>query len=242
MKILLISDLHANIDALTRVETVEKPFNHVLCMGDLVDYGPSPREVIEWIRDHKADVVRGNHDNAVGLHVDCGCVGPYLRLSQETRNVMWQLLNDDEVRWLGDLPKTLQKEIAGERFYLCHAVPEQLTTYMPPQTAAVRWVEMFGEVQADTVLLGHTHLQMDRFTDNKRFVNPGSIGQPKPRGQMAHYGVWQDEVIHLRATTYDYIKTQDKIRALPLPQDVVDQLCWILECGNLDAFRHLTRP
>jgi putative phosphoesterase len=236
MKILLISDIHANIEALTRVDSVERPFDHVFCMGDLVDYGPSPRECITWLRDHEADTVRGNHDNAVGLHADCGCVPPYLTLSQETRRVMWQILNEDEQRWLAELPITLEKTVAGHRFHLFHAAPQQLTLYLPPQTPANRWIQLFGQIDAEFFLLGHTHMQMDFAIDGRRFVNPGSVGQPKPRGQMAHYGVWEDGEIHLKAVSYEYTKTQDKIRALPLARDIQERLCWILENGNLDAY------
>ena len=68
MNILIVSDLHANIEALSAVDEAERPFDHVFCNGDIVDYGPSPNECIEWLRDHHADIVRGNHDHAVGNH------------------------------------------------------------------------------------------------------------------------------------------------------------------------------
>jgi protein phosphatase len=72
MKLLMISDLHGNKEALHAIlENVS--YDRVICMGDLVDYGPDPLAIIDWIRSNKIPTIRGNHDNAVALHVDCGC-------------------------------------------------------------------------------------------------------------------------------------------------------------------------
>jgi putative phosphoesterase len=236
MKILLISDIHANIEALTAIDSIERPFDHIFCMGDLVDYGPSPRECVEWLRDHKAEIVRGNHDDAVGAHAPCGCIPPYLRLSEDTRRLMWQLLTEQEQQWLAELPRTFRRTIAECRFFLCHAAPNAITLYLPPQTPAEHWANLFGQINADLILLGHTHLQMDQVMGSQHFLNPGSVGQPKPRGQMAQYAIWKDGEIHLKDVSYDYTTTQDKIRALPLTKIVQDALCWILEHGNPDGF------
>jgi protein phosphatase len=109
--------------------------------------------------------------------------------------------------------------------------------YLPPETAEEDWERLFQNVAADFILLGHTHIQMDEIVASHRFVNPGSVGQPKPRGQMAQYAVWEDGEVHLKAVSYNYYKTQSKIRALPLESDVIEQLCWILEHGTLQGFR-----
>jgi diadenosine tetraphosphatase ApaH/serine/threonine PP2A family protein phosphatase len=97
---------------------------------------------------------------------------------------------------------------------------------------------LFQEVEAEFILLGHTHIQMDHLIAGRRFVNPGSVGQPKPRGQMAQYAIWLDGEVHLKSVSYNYQKTQSKIRSLPLEPDVIEELCWILEHGTLDGFRH----
>lgn len=65
MKILLISDVHSNVDALRVVEDNEKDFDLVLCLGELMDWGMFPRETIQWFRDHKNITVSGNHDRDV---------------------------------------------------------------------------------------------------------------------------------------------------------------------------------
>jgi putative phosphoesterase len=237
VKILIISDLHANIEALSVVASVERPFDHVFCNGDIVDYGPSPHECIAWLRDHNAKIVRGNHDHAVGAHAECGCVPPFLRLSRATREVMWKLLDGKEQSWLANLPMTASQTIDGVTFYQCHAAPTMISRYLPPETPERDWRQLFGDVFADFILLGHTHIQMDQIIAGRRFVNPGSVGQPKPQGQMAQYAVWQDGDVHLKSVSYNHQKTQSKIRALPLEPDVIDELCWILEHGTLQGFK-----
>lgn len=70
MHIAILSDIHANLAAL---EAVQEPYDFLLCLGDLVDYGPQPREAIRWVRDRAFIVIRGNHDQALAYDMDCGC-------------------------------------------------------------------------------------------------------------------------------------------------------------------------
>ena len=100
MRTLVISDIHANIDALI---AIEEPCDSVICLGDIVDYGPDPIACIDYLR--KLDVplirVRGNHDNAVAFRVDCACDGAFKHLSTLTREYMWQVLDRDRIDWTG---------------------------------------------------------------------------------------------------------------------------------------------
>ena len=84
MKVLIVSDIHANWPALSAVVAAE-PYERLLCLGDIVDYGPHPRPCLEYIRQHADWTIRGNHDNALGLGVDCGCRGDFRELSVSTR-------------------------------------------------------------------------------------------------------------------------------------------------------------
>jgi predicted phosphodiesterase len=103
MKLLLISDLHGNKEALDAVLANVK-YDQVVCLGDLVDYGPDPMAVIDWVRDNKIPTVRGNHDNAVALHVDCGCGYKYKHLSEATREYTWSQITEKEEEFLMSLP------------------------------------------------------------------------------------------------------------------------------------------
>jgi len=72
MRTLIISDLHGNLPALEAVLNSES-YDGVIVLGDLVDYGPFPGEVIDVLRSIEAKIIRGNHDHAVGYGVDCRC-------------------------------------------------------------------------------------------------------------------------------------------------------------------------
>jgi len=72
MKLLIISDIHSNYEALLAVAHAEK-VDEIWCLGDLVDYGPEPAEVVQWVRHHASQCVLGNHDYALAFNADCGC-------------------------------------------------------------------------------------------------------------------------------------------------------------------------
>ena len=64
MRILLVADIHANRHAL---DAIREPFDVCLCMGDLVEYGPDPKPVIDWVRANALSCVRGNHDHGTAI-------------------------------------------------------------------------------------------------------------------------------------------------------------------------------
>ena len=68
MKLLLIADIHANYEALRTL--TEVPHDRVICLGDIVDYGPEPDKCINLLREKVIPTIRGNHDNAVAFKVD----------------------------------------------------------------------------------------------------------------------------------------------------------------------------
>jgi predicted phosphodiesterase len=71
MRLLIISDIHGNKEALDAVMNV--PHDDVTCLGDIVDYGLSPGECIDLVLNQKIPTIMGNHDNAVAFRMDCGC-------------------------------------------------------------------------------------------------------------------------------------------------------------------------
>lgn len=132
MRILIISDIHANIEAL---EAIREEYDCFICLGDLVDYGPSPRECIDFIKNNAHAVVRGNHDNAVAFRMDCKCSEAYKLMSVKTRELMWSILGEEEINYLGSLPSNRVLELGGARFFLTHATPtDHLFKYLPPDS------------------------------------------------------------------------------------------------------------
>jgi protein phosphatase len=231
MRILIISDVHANIEAL---QALDERYDHLLCLGDLVDYGPSPREVLQWLRERASSIVRGNHDTAVGYRVDCQCVPPYRELSLATREYMWQVLGEDELAYLRDLPVNRTLELGGARWYLCHAAPSNnLYRYLPQDSPEPVWQEEAARVEADVILIGHTHQQFVRAVGRQTFVNPGSLGQPKGVGPLACYAMWEDGRVELKRIPYPYRETMAKLDRTSLAPDMQRKLKRVLEGGVL---------
>jgi putative phosphoesterase len=231
MRILIISDVHANIEAL---HALNERYDHLLCLGDLVDYGPSPREALQFLQERASYVVRGNHDTAVGYYSDCQCVQPYRRLSVATRDYMWQVLDEDHLSYLRKLPVNRTLELGGARFFLCHAAPSNnLYRYLPCDSPDAVWQEEAAQVNAEFILIGHTHQQFVKAVGQKIFVNPGSLGQPKGVGPVACYAIWEDGQVELKRMPYPYRETMAKIDRTPLAPDIKEKLKMVLERGVL---------
>ena len=82
MRILLVADIHANRHAL---DAIREPYDVCLCMGDLVEYGPDPKPVIDWVRANALACVRGNHDHGTGQDVPVLGQGGFKYLTMATR-------------------------------------------------------------------------------------------------------------------------------------------------------------
>ncbi|MFP4051968.1 MAG: metallophosphoesterase family protein, partial [Thermoplasmata archaeon] len=173
MKTLLISDIHGNYEALKEVFGQEN-WDAIYCMGDIVDYGPSNQECVELIREKADLVVRGNHDNAVAFGVDCGCGYEIKELSQEVRKITVEDISEGSKDYLRELPMT---ESRVDHF-LTHASKDDLYKYLKPDTPEDEF-KGFKDIDQNLVFLGHTHIPMDRKVNGKRYINPGSLGQPR---------------------------------------------------------------
>jgi putative phosphoesterase len=224
MKVLIVSDIHANWPALAAVVAAES-YERLICLGDIVDYGPHPRPCLAYIRQHADWTIRGNHDNALGYGVDCGCRGDFRELSVSTRAWHRTLVREDDLAFLRTLPLHLEVTIDGYRFYLGHAAPhDDLFTYLTPATlpAAVAGVE------ADFLLLGHTHLPLHQRVGNLTVVNPGSVGLPRDSGGKANYAVYEQGTVTLKQVAYDVEGTIADLRQGPLSTAVVERLAALL--------------
>jgi protein phosphatase len=93
-------------------------------------------------------------------------------------------------------------------------------------------VDEIAAVDADVILVGHTHLPFVRRIGNRTVVNPGSLGQPKDGGPDASYAVWQDGEFTLRKMKYPVDRTVAKIADLPLPTEIAAALRHLLETGS----------
>jgi putative phosphoesterase len=232
MKIAIISDLHANLEALS---AVSRDYDELWVLGDLVNYGPNPAETIDFVRSHAALIVRGNHDHSIGFDADCGCSPRFREMAEATRTYTSSLLSAADKQFLRELPTCARRTIKGMTFFLCHATPSDfLYEYRPPDSPLWDRVEE-STSGADVILAGHTHLQFRRSLGARTVINPGSLGQSKMGDPRARYAVWQDGQFELRSIEYPLDKTVQKISRLPLPNEVKDDLIAVLSTGRVPA-------
>jgi putative phosphoesterase len=214
MRILIIADIHANWTALQQVQE-----EHDACffLGDLVDYGLEPIPCIEWVQQHADYAVRGNHDHAVAQRAATNGRNGFKYLSGATRELTWQVLGEDHLRFLGSLPVTRRVTLGGVRFLLVHATPrDPLEEYATGDPTF--WSRRLQGVDADVVCVGHTHLPYTLRVDGKTVINPGSIGQPRDGDPRAAYAVWEDGRVELKRVAYPIEEVVQQFKDSSLPE------------------------
>ncbi len=230
MKILIISDIHANPTAL---KSIKETYDYLICLGDLVDYGPDPRSAIDFVRKNSYKVVRGNHDNALAFGVDCGCSYTFKHLSIATREYHREILDEDEIEYLRSTPLSEEFELGGARFFLAHASPQgDLYKYLKPDTDDSIWRNEIEGINADFIFVGHTHLPVIKEIDRRIIVNPGSVGQPRDGIPQASYAIWEDGRVTLKRVPYDIEKTISALMATQLDPRIINELSNVLRKGR----------
>lgn len=102
MKLLVVSDIHANWPAL---RAIAEHADVVVCLGDIVSYGPYPTECVAWVREHATYVVRGNHETALAYGIDPAATAFKQDLAEATLSHHRRSLAEDDVTWLRMLPQ-----------------------------------------------------------------------------------------------------------------------------------------
>ena len=218
MRILIVSDLHANPWALRAVEEDAGRFDHVLCAGDHVSYGPDPAGALAWVRRHQAIGVRGNHDHAVATGADPKASPAKQPMALAMRDWTRAELEDEDAAFLVRLPLQLLWEVGGARIAVTHATPlDALYDYRLKPDAPDAFVnEATATTKADFLVLGHTHLPLARAARGLTVVNPGSVGQPLDGDPRAAYAIWEDGRIELRRAAYDPAPLVAALERLPI--------------------------
>lgn len=233
MRILIFSDLHSNLEALVALHAVEKPPDALFFLGDLVGYGPDPAACLGWVRAHATHAVRGDHDDATVTGGDFASPEEYRELAIATREHTRRQLRPGDLAYLAGLPQTARVEIGGARFFLAHGTPrEPLARGLDIATApesALR-AELEG-IDADVVLLGHTHVPALRRIGNTHLVNPGSLGQPRHGLPSATFAAWEDGHLQIHHIDYDPTPTKNKLALMSLDPEIQERLGEILERG-----------
>lgn len=199
MRILLISDIHGNWPALA---ALREPHDICLCMGDLVEYGPEPGKVIDWVGRNAAYCVRGNHDHGVAQNVEINGVGGFRYLTMATRQPTIQMLSPEHRRYLAQLPTMQLVTVADKRFLMVHATPrDPLDEYV--MADATQWANRVAGWNVDYVCVGHTHYQFALDVVGTTIINPGSLGLQRDGHPTARYAVIDNGQIELKQMEYD---------------------------------------
>jgi putative phosphoesterase len=219
MRILVLSDIHANRTAL---EEIDESFDACVCLGDLVDYGTDPVPVVEWAIARTKIVVRGNHDHAVAQRVRARGGRGFRELAALTRPLMWDLLTPRHLKYLSRMPLTRKIELDGLRMCLVHATPrDPLDEYVT--TGAEGWTSHLESLtDVDLLLTGHTHVQGLYETPAGRVLNPGSVGQPRDGDPRAAYAIIDNGRIELKRVAYDIDLAVARMREQGVPRRTVE--------------------
>lgn len=229
MKIVIISDVHGNYEVL---RSLPEEYDELWVLGDLVNYGPEPKEVVDAVRAKASLVVRGNHDHSIGYDVDPRCGPRYAKMADATRKYTASTVNDEQTKCLRGLPLKAELTRGKTSFYLTHARPsDPLFGYCEQDSDA--WIMEVESLAAGAVLVGHTHIPFVRKIGNKLLMNPGSIGQPKAGKPDACYAVWEDGHFDLKQFSYPIEATVAKLKALSFPSEIERDLITVLKTGSV---------
>ena len=207
MKALILSDIHSNIVALEAIWAQEKDCDFICCTGDLVDWGPHPKEVIDWIQAHDVLTTQGNHDQWVSMNYRRGDIGTAVALKKrgwEHHNAAQ--LSEADIRYLESLPEAVTFEFDGIQYGLTHLVKdydELLSLHQFEQFRQHR----FGGKPFSRLILGHTHRQAIRYLDDDLlWLNPGSVSYRRrdDPDQTAHYMTITNGRIQFHRLDYDF--------------------------------------
>lgn len=153
MKLVIVADIHGNYDAW---RALPEEYDELWVLGDLVNYGPQPGEVVEAVMKTASLVVQGNHDHAVAHDDDSQWTVRYRAMAEATRRYTSSVLSDDHKAYLRDLPVQAQAERDGSRFHLVHAMPSK-PFYGRCQPDGDEWASEIDGLVADILLVGHSH-------------------------------------------------------------------------------------
>lgn len=229
MRYLVVSDIHGNAAALEAV--LAEPHDAVLCLGDLVGYGPEPGACVRWAMTERPLLVQGNHDFALESGGDPKCRPDFRWLADATRAIAESQLGAAERAFLRDTPRWLFATLDSTVARCVHATPSNtLYRYLGPDPE--QWREELAGIPANLVLAGHTHLQFELETAGVRLVNPGSVGQPKDGDPHAAYAVIDAGMIELKRATYPIERTVDGLERAGIASEAVAVLGTLLRTGR----------
>lgn len=243
MRYLILSDIHANQTAFTKIlEAAKGRYDKAVCLGDLVGYGPDPNEVTDLVREISAVTIRGNHDKAVAGLTDFEDFNPVARFA-----VLWtrDKLRPENLSYLKDLPRG---PVQSENFTMIHGSLHDEDEYVFAPELALPGLQ---DAPSQVVFFGHTHLQggftlkgeemgvlQFKPTADAPFatlsiekgttylLNPGSIGQPRDGDPRAAFAIadLDKHMVEFWRVPYDIEDVQKRMTQAGLPEPLIMRL------------------
>ncbi|MCW4017758.1 MAG: YfcE family phosphodiesterase [Candidatus Bathyarchaeota archaeon] len=230
-KIAVLSDIHANLQALERVfEDAEKRGVDVfLNAGDAVGFGASPNEVVGLLHERNVLGVVGNYDLEV-VEGKAKAKGEKQLALDFTRKEM----SKSCANYLFALPHEVRLEVDGTTLLVTHGSPESIDEHIYHNTPAKRLKTIAASANADVVVVGHSHEQFRRTANGVCVVNPGSVGRPGDGNSQAAYALlrFRPFKVELVRLDYDVAAAADALRRKGLPESFAQML---LRGVSLDA-------
>ena len=232
----IVSDIHANLEALGAVfnEIDRRGITQVLCLGDIVGYGPNPVECLDLIRKRAQNTIMGNHDFAVlyePYNFNAGAEGACFWTRRQFENHSPTAERTQRWKYLAGLPARYE----GGRFTAVHASPRKpINEYIFPDdiyTNPGKFTVLFERFEK-LCFVGHTHVPgvflpgpdfytpeelQGRFTispDEKAIINVGSVGQPRDRDPRSSFVILHEGHVEFVRLEYDVETTCKKVEAV----------------------------
>lgn len=253
MKIVLFSDIHANLPALEAffndVET--RNADAIYCLGDLVGYNIWPNEVIDEIRKKGIPTIAGNYDWGIGRSSDdCGCAyktDEEKAMGKVSISYTNEMVKDEQRNYLRTLPAhiRLEYQLNEEKFniLLVHGSPRKVNEYLFEDRDEKSMLRIMEQANADVMCFGHTHQPYHRIMNSeinghdhfRHAINIGSVGKPKdkdPRGGYVILTINHDSALNNKDSIqvdfvrfeYDVEKAANAIENSPLPNEYAEML------------------
>ncbi|HTU81378.1 MAG TPA: metallophosphoesterase family protein [Candidatus Acidoferrales bacterium] len=237
MRYAVFSDIHGNLESLQCALALLAPEDVLVCLGDMVGYGPNPNECLALLRERATHAVLGNHDLAA---LESFGVEFFNDAAREAIAWTQSVLNESNREWLN----SLSYELRYENFLLVHGAPVNYFEYILDKRAAAA---AFGRTDAPLIFVGHTHIAEywvreddggighkhmqhggELFMEpGKRYIaDVGSIGQPRDLNPEASFVFYEPERGRIEWVRYDYpiATVQQKIHEAHLPEYLADRL------------------
>lgn len=229
MRVLVIADVHGNYAALDAVLT--EPHDMLICMGDMVGYGPEPGACVRRIMEEADVVIRGNHDHSLATGAESGCPPSLQWLAEATAHLGETQLSSSERRALAKLPLRSSLFLDLYPYHLVHATPTD-PMYGHLQPTADAWSREVREIGPEVLMVGHSHLPFRHHTGGRTIINPGSVGQPRHGDGRAAYLIIEDGNLMFCRASYDVERTVKALERSGVEPAATAMLVQLLRMGR----------